>query len=165
MGLFEDIDSLIEEVTEAKDVPFSASAMVNKQDLLEVLERMRKEVPQEMKQAQGMMKDRKEMLERTKRETEKVVQEAREERDRLVARTEIVAAANTEADKIISEAKRRATEIRSEAEDYVDAKLANFEVVLQKTLAAVAKGRRSLRGRQEEVLPDEAEEPDKETKS
>jgi hypothetical protein len=36
-----------------------------------------------------------------------------------------------------------------EAEDYVDAKLANFEIVLQKTLAAVARGRESLRGRLE----------------
>jgi hypothetical protein len=37
--------------------------------------------------------------------------------------------------------------MRLEAEDYVDAKLANFEVVLNKTLTAVERGRERLRGR------------------
>jgi hypothetical protein len=49
----------------------------------------------------------------------------------------------------MEDARLRAREIRMEAEDYVDAKLASFEVVLQKTLAAVVKGRESLQGRLE----------------
>ena len=158
MSIFEDIDGLIAEVSAAKPVPFSASAMVNKQALLETLERMKAEAPEEMKQARWVMRDREELLGKTQVETQRVVEEARAERDRLVAKTEIVAAANREADKIIEAAKSRAKEIRMEAEDYVDAKLANFEVVLQKTLAAVAKGRESLRGRLD--VPQSAEGDD-----
>ena len=37
--------------------------------------------------------------------------------------------------------------MRAEVDDYVDTKLANFEVVLDKTLAAVSRGRDKLRGR------------------
>ena len=37
--------------------------------------------------------------------------------------------------------------MRAEVDDYVDTKLANFEVVLDKTLAAVNRGRDKLRGR------------------
>jgi hypothetical protein len=37
--------------------------------------------------------------------------------------------------------------MRAEVEDYVDGKLANFEVVLTKTVAAVERGREKLRGR------------------
>ena len=36
-----------------------------------------------------------------------------------------------------------------EVEDYVDAKLANFEIVLSKTLSAVERGREKLSGRHE----------------
>ena len=44
---------------------------------------------------------------------------------------------------------REAYAIRQEVDDYVDQKLANFEVVLNKTLSAVHRGREKLRGRQE----------------
>ncbi len=37
--------------------------------------------------------------------------------------------------------------MRAEVDDYVDTKLANFEVVLDKTLSAVQRGREKLRGR------------------
>jgi hypothetical protein len=47
--------------------------------------------------------------------------------------------------------------MRSEVDDYVDAKLANFEIVLNKTLAAVLRGREKLSTRQDGT---EAQEPD-----
>lgn len=146
MDVLEEIEAIMEEIRNAKPVPFSASAMINKQELLEKLEGVRQNAPEELKQARWVMRDRDDLLGRSQREAEQMVSEAQAERDRLVARTEIVNAANREADKIIEEAKGRAREIRMEAEDYVDSKLANFEVVLQKTLAAVTKGRESLRG-------------------
>lgn len=161
MDVIEEIEAVMEEIRNAKPVPFSASAMINKQELLERLEKIRDDAPEELKQARWVMRDRDDLLGRTQREAEQFIAEATAERDRLVARTEIVAAANREADKIIDEAKNRAREIRMEAEDYVDAKLANFEVVLQKTLAAVVKGRERLRGRLDvagQPVPEEEEE-------
>jgi len=151
MDVLEEIEAIMEEIRNAKNVPLSASAMVNRQELLEKLEAIRQSAPDDLKQARWVMRDREDLLSRTQAEAEKIVAEASAERDRLLARTEIVAAANREADKIIEEAKGRAREIRMEAEDYVDTKLANFEVVLQKTLAAVTKGRESLRGRMDDL--------------
>ena len=157
MDVLEEIEAIMEEIRNAKPVPFSASAMINKQEILDKLESIRQNAPEELKQARWVMRDRDDLLSKTQKEAEEMVGQAKAERDRLVARTEIVAAANREADKIIEEAKGRAREIRMEAEDYVDAKLANFEVVLQKTLAAVVKGRESLRGRLDAAQPDEDE--------
>ena len=136
-------------------MPLSASAMINKQEILDHLESIKQSAPEELKQARWVMRDREEVLQSTQRQSEKMLTDAQAERDRLVAKTEIVAAANVEADKIIDDAKSRAREIRMEAEDYVDAKLASFEVVLQKTLSAVEKGRERLRGRLD--LPKEPE--------
>ncbi len=51
-----------------------------------------------------------------------------------------------EADRILAEARQEAEEIRAEADDYVDSKLANFEVVLTKTLGSVGRGREKLLG-------------------
>ncbi len=147
MGLLEEIDSVIAEVREAKPVPLSASVMVNRRNLLTKLERIRHNVPEELHEARYLMQDRDGLMTGAQAEIDQLRAQAYAERDKLVSRTEIVAAASREADKIIEESKKRARQIRVEAEDYVDAKLASFEVVLQKTLGAVTRGRESLRGR------------------
>jgi cell division septum initiation protein DivIVA len=147
VGLLEEIDAVIHEVREAKPVPLSASAMINRKALLGRLEQIRRNAPEELKQARWVVQDREELITGAQAEIDKMRVEAHAERDRILSRTEIVAAASREADKMIEEAKSRARQIRMEAEDYVDAKLASFEVVLHKTLGAVTRGRESLRGR------------------
>ncbi|HEU5002255.1 MAG TPA: hypothetical protein VFW71_05685 [Actinomycetota bacterium] len=144
-----DLGAVIDEIRAAKPVPFSTSAMVNRKDLIERLEAVRLNLPKAIRQAQGVVADRQDTIAQTREEAESILRAARAERAQLVARTEIVTAASREADRIIEDAKVRAREIRMEAEDYVDAKLANFEIVLQKTLTAVGRGRESLRGRLE----------------
>ncbi|HLI57883.1 MAG TPA: hypothetical protein VKY26_12735 [Actinomycetota bacterium] len=149
MDMARELEALIDEIENAKPVPFSTSAMVNRKGLVDRLVEIRENLPREIRQAQGVVADRQDTLAQTRAEAERIIQAARAERDSLVARTEIVTAASREAERIIEDAKVRAREIRMEAEDYVDAKLANFEIVLQKTLNAVARGRESLRGRLE----------------
>lgn len=147
MDIIAELETIMDRIRAAKPVPLSASAMINKQEILDMLEAVKQSAPEELKQARWVMRDREDLISQSQQKAEKMLRDAQSERDRLVAKTEIIAAANREADKIIEEAKGRAREIRMEAEDYVDAKLANFEVVLQKTLSAVVKGRESLRGR------------------
>jgi hypothetical protein len=48
------------------------------------------------------------------------------------------------AQNVIDEAEASGRQLRHEAEDYVDQKLAAFEVVLERTLQAVEKGRERL---------------------
>jgi vacuolar-type H+-ATPase subunit H len=76
--------------------------------------------------------------------------------------------AREEADQILSEAREQARQIRLEAEDYVDAKLAQYEIALERTakdiersMGQVQRGREKLRGvsvAQEELAPDEDED-------
>lgn len=149
MDMAEELTLLIDEIRNAKPVPFSTSAMVNRTSLVERLEAMREDVPREIRRAKDVVADRQDTLAQTREEAAGLLRAARAERDELLSRTEIVQAAGREADRIIEDAKVRAREIRMEAEDYVDAKLANFEIVLQKTLNAVGRGRESLRSRLE----------------
>jgi hypothetical protein len=77
-------------------------------------------------------------------------------------------AARDESDRIIGEARELARQMRLEAEDYVDAKLAQYEIALertandlQKSLVQVQRGRDKLRGVtvvQEELAAEEFEE-------
>lgn len=144
MDLIERIDELQVLIEEAKAVPLSSSAVINREELLELLAQLKEEVPDEVRQARWMSRDRDELLERARKEAERIIAEAAEQRDRLLSRTEIVHAAEREGERVIDLAKERAAKIRAEAEDYVDQKLAAFEILLNKTLATVARGREQL---------------------
>src|SRR5688572_24361725 len=146
MDLIERIDELQLLVEEAKAVPLSSSAVINRDEFLELLAQLKETVPEEVRQARWMSRDRDELLERARKEAERIVTEAQEQRDRLLSRTEIVSAAQREGERIIDEGKERAAKLRVEAEDYIDQKLAAFEILLHKTLGTVGRGREQLRG-------------------
>jgi cell division septum initiation protein DivIVA len=133
-------------VTEAKAVPLSASIMLNRAEIDGVVGDLRDALPDELTQARWVIKERDDILEHARTDAERLVSDARKERDRLVSAQEVVREAEDQADQVLSDAREHARRIRLEAEDYVDAKLANFEVVLNKTLGAVERGRAKLRG-------------------
>jgi cell division septum initiation protein DivIVA len=163
MDLIERIDELQVLVEEAKAVPFSSSAVISRDEFLELLAQLKQAVPDEIRQARWLSRDRDEVLARARKESERISTEAREQRDRLLSRTEIVHAAEREAERILDEAKEKAAKIRLEGEDYVDQKLAAFEILLNKTLATVAKGREQLRGERVSpghVTPEEEFQPE-----
>jgi hypothetical protein len=140
-------------VREARSVPLSTSAIVGREEVLEIIEAARNELPEEIKQARWVVKDREELLDKARRDAEALVERGRAERDRLVAEQEVVRAAREESERVLAGADQRAREMRLEAEDYVDHKLAQFEIALEKTsaalersIAAAQRGRERLRG-------------------
>jgi len=150
MSLLEDLVRQLEEIVRsARNVPLSSSAMIDRKEVLDIVETLKRSIPEEIARARAVIRDRDEVLERAGEQAERVVQRARREREQLLSKTEIVQAASREADRMVAEAAAVAKRIRAEAEDYVEGKLATFEVVLQKTLGAVERGRAKLAGRHE----------------
>lgn len=168
MDIMARLQQLQELVEQAKSMPLSSSVLVNREEVLELIEATRKELPEEIKQARWVVKDREELLAKARRDGEAIVRKALEERARLLSQEEVVRAAQEEAERILTEAREQARQLRLEAEDYVDTKLAQYEVALEKTAAEiqrsiqqVRKGRDRLRGlttAKEEFGADEREE-------
>lgn len=156
-----DVDSLIAQLerllADARPVPLSSSVMLNRAEVEELISELRNRLPEEMRQARWVLKERDDILAQAAREADQLLADTREERDRMLSEREVVKAANREAERIIADAREQARVLRLEAEDYVDGKLANFEIVLQKTVKQVEKGRERLRGRL--ATDDLADEP------
>ena len=74
------------------------------------------------------------------------ISEAKEEVESIVAQTEIVSAARKEAKKIIDEVNNESSAQQEEIDAYVDSRLATLEVILNKTLDTITKGRARLAG-------------------
>ncbi|MFF1305910.1 ATP synthase F0 subunit B [Streptomyces sp. NPDC058307] len=146
MDVQKKLDEIVSTVSGARSMPMSASVIVNRADLLAMLEELRQALPGSLAQAQELIGDRDQLVEQARQEAERIISTAHAERGSLISDTEIARRSQAEADRILDEARREAEEVRAEADDYVDSKLANFEVVLTKTLGSVGRGRERLLG-------------------
>ena len=147
MDVHDKLDELITIVEEARSMPMSASCIINRGEVLALLEEVRALLPEEFRHAQMLLADRESVVDEGRREAQRLINQAEEERLALTSETEVVAEAERQAARIRDEAAEEARTMRGEVDDYVDTKLANFEVVLEKTLTAVKRGRDKLSGR------------------
>ncbi|MGZ4132596.1 MAG: hypothetical protein ACXVWF_06090 [Actinomycetota bacterium] len=134
MDLAGRLQQLEEIVREAKSMPLSSSVLVNRDEVLELLAEMQESLPEEIKQARWIVKDREELLAKARADGERIVEQAREEQRRLALKEEVARRAEEESERILTEAGDKAETMQHEAEDYVDAKLAQFEIALRKIL-------------------------------
>ncbi|HWG22864.1 hypothetical protein [Actinospica sp.] len=140
------IDELIEIVESARAMPMSTSCVINRAQVLELLDQLKHGLPEEMDRARRVLSDRESVLEDGRREAERMMERTRGERDSIINNTDISREAQDAAGRMLSQARREADQVRADADEYVDQKLANFEVVLTKTLQAVGRGRDKMRG-------------------
>jgi F0F1-type ATP synthase membrane subunit b/b' len=143
-----DVESILlrlKELVEAgRSMPMSASVLVNREEFLELLEEAIATLPQELQHARRLLKDRDEFLSQTRREGDDIIEAGRVRAERMVERTEVMREARRVAQTVVDDAEAAARQRRHDADDYVDQKLARFEVVLERTMAAVQKGRERL---------------------
>jgi cell division septum initiation protein DivIVA len=136
---------VIEIVGNAKSVPLSASVMVAKDEVLELLEDALERLPDELRQARWMLKERDEFLSKVARDADEILESARGRAERMVERQEIVREARSTAQRVVEDARDESRRLRLEAEDYCDQKLASFEIALERTLKTARAGRDKLR--------------------
>ncbi|MEU1852057.1 cell division initiation protein [Streptomyces sp. NPDC019990] len=146
MDVQKKLDEIVAAVSGARSMPMSASCVVNRAELLSLLEEVRAALPDSLAQAQELIGGREQMAEQARQEAERIIAQAHAERGSLISDTEVARRSQAEADRILAEARQEAEEVRQEADEYVDSKLANFEVVLTKTLGSVGRGREKLLG-------------------
>ncbi|MEU3276725.1 ATP synthase F0 subunit B [Streptomyces antibioticus] len=146
MDVQKKLDEIVTTVSSARSMPMSASCVVNRAELLALLEEVRAALPDSLAEARELIGGREQMVEQARQEAERIISGAHAERGSLISDTEIARRSQAEADRILAEARQEAEEIRAEADDYVDSKLANFEVVLTKTIGSVGRGREKLLG-------------------
>jgi len=137
---------LVEMVEVARSMPMSSTVMINREEVLDILDDILAHLPDELRAARWLLKEREEFRAKAHREAEEIIADAKSHVAHMVQRTEVVKAANHQAISIVDEAEAEARRMTHQAEDYCDQKLASFEVVLDRLSKTVAGGRRKLAG-------------------
>jgi vacuolar-type H+-ATPase subunit H len=146
MDSIEKLNTAIAMIEEARGVPLSASCVVHRGEMLEILQSARDFLPVDFLSAEAILQDRDRIIDEGRNSAEAMIATTREDVSRMIEQTSIVQAARDEAQKILVDARVVAEDERREVEAYIDARLATLEVILNKTLDAVARGRERLEG-------------------
>jgi len=146
MDSVEKLTSAITMVEEARGVPLSASCVVHRGEMLELLDEAREALPNDLESAQKLIAARDAIIEEGRVSAEQMIAMAREDVARMVEQTSIFQMARDEARKILDEARTLGDQEKQEVEEYIDGRLATLEVILNKTQDAVARGRERLAG-------------------
>jgi cell division septum initiation protein DivIVA len=113
MDVHDRLDQLTATVRSAKTMPMSASCLVNRAEMLDILERLR---------------------------------------EQLIEQTDVLVAVRAHAATVTTDARAESTRLLADADDYVDRKLAEFEVLLGQLASQVNNGRLRLTSRREADL-------------
>ena len=146
MDSIEKLTTAIAMVEEARGVPLSASCVLHRGEILEILDGARAALPSDLETARKILASRDSLIEEGRKSAEALIASAREEVSRMIEQTAIVSAAREEAQHILDDAHLEADAAREEVEKYIDSRLATLEVILNKTSDAVARGRERLAG-------------------
>ena len=146
MDSIEKLNTAITLVEEARGVPLSASCVVHRSEMLEILDGARESLPHDLFQSEEILSKKDSLIDEGRSSSEQMIATAREEVARMIEQTAIVQAARDEAQRILDEARAQAADERAEVESYIDGRLATLEVILNKTMDAVARGRDRLDG-------------------
>lgn len=131
------LDKLREILTQAKGVPMSASCVVNRGEVLALVDRIRTSLPEELGRAQGLLAN-------SDAEAESILAAARERAARMIEDHAIMREAREAAERLRKDTEQECADLRRETDVFIDSRMASFESVLHKTTSQVATARQRL---------------------
>jgi len=142
--ILEIVDDLIVNLHEAKTMPLGSNALVDRNQFLDLLERLRAILPDELRAARWMVREREAFIARTNEKARELVDNARSEADLLVSDSNIVTEAVEEANILVRRAEGEARKLRLESEDEIEKKLQRVETILVDVMLGVQTARDEL---------------------
>ncbi len=151
------LDELEELVGGGKRVPLSNRVMVEEADFLAIVDQLRVALPNEMKQAQRVIKERERIIGEAQDEASRIVQTARDRAEMMVSQNVILAEARQRGEEILRQAEEQAQRTRGEmdvfvleqvqlVEDAVRRGMAVMEDAVERTLDTMENAKDAVRG-------------------
>jgi cell division septum initiation protein DivIVA len=126
------VDQLEELVTTGRRVPFTTGVVVNEDEALELIDRTRLGLPDEIVQARHLLEDQRRVLADARDEAEHILGRAEEEATRILDE------ANAQGGVVIADAQTRAGALIAEAQAHVSALVSEHAIVEQAQEQATA---------------------------
>ncbi len=120
MDIYKLLEELDEIVSESSTIPLSGKAMVDKRELLDLIDEIKTKLPDELKQAEWIKEERQRILTEAQTDADTMVKEVQAHIESMVDQHEIAAEAEKRAEEILERAQLSAKELRAGAREYAD---------------------------------------------
>jgi len=144
MDILHLIDRLEEAVKGSKHLPFGSLRLVDERNLWPLLDQMRISIPDEVRQAERIIREKERTIAQAHEEAERIVALARSEAAQLTAEHTIAQAAEARAAAIRERSEREMEDMRAGADDYSFDVLCKLEQGLKRALTVIENGIRAI---------------------
>ena len=131
-------------IHDARRIPFTASVSVNEDDVMDIVDQLRFNLPEEIKQANWTVSEQQRLIAEAHSEAGRIISRANEKSEAIVSEQEILRRAERQAQQVVRDAQSRSEQIVREAENYALEQLQQLEAHLSRTLATVKRGVEAL---------------------
>ncbi len=145
MEIFTLLENLEELIENGSKVPFSNKVMIDTDEVKEVLEEIRRKLPDELKQAKWVKEERQRILMDAQKEADEIVKQTETKIISLVDDHEITKQALAKKEEILESADKVAREISDGTREYADALLERLEEILNESLNVIKNNRKELK--------------------
>jgi len=145
MEIFTLLENLEELIDGGSKVPFSTKVMLDTDEVKEILEEIRRKLPDELKQAKWVKEERQRILMDAQKEADDIVKQTETKIISLVDDHEITKQALAQKEEILQSADKTAREISNGTREYADALLERLEEILNETLSVIHNNRKELK--------------------
>ncbi len=142
LNLLEKIEDLIEE---ASKFPLSNKVMIDKEEMLELINEIRLKLPDEINRASWVSKERQRILNEAQEEANELIEKVQDQQRYLIEDNEITKQAQKHANQIIHDAEIKASEMKMGAYNYSDEILSKLQEKIREVNTIIENNREVLR--------------------
>lgn len=145
MDLLSVLNDLEEVIENSSKIPLTKKILVDEERVLDLLDRVRTTLPEEIRQAKWILQEREKVLVDSQKEAARILEDAQRQVVIKADDSEVARQAKTVAEEIVGKAEVVASEIREGARAYADDILKNMEDSLGKIMDQINQGRNELK--------------------
>ena len=145
-GIEEAISQLYEIIQDARSVPLSSDkCMVERDQILDLLDEISNELPNELKQAKTIVDSRSEVITSAKRDAEAIRKQAQQDAKRMAFEEAVYLEAKAQAEELVRSAENKVRELKQVTNEFVDDALKNTERAISDALNDIRESRSKFR--------------------
>lgn len=141
------INELNDMISEGRPMPMTSSVLVAKEQALDVLAKMRINVPSAIKEGERMILERDRIIAEARSHAEDILAQANEKAKELVSQEEITRQARVEQEAVLEQTRQQVAHMRFDAEQYQLNILRDLSQAMHKVLNEVEMGVTELENR------------------
>ena len=155
MDILHLVDRLEELFNNSRPIPLSRSVVVDENAFMDIIDQMRISIPDDIKKSQQINAQKDRILAQAQEEANRTLALAREKSEKMIEKSDVYLAAQAKADQITEQARREASQTQLDADRYVVETLTKLEAEMNRILAQVRNGIKTLQAEDQITPPEE----------